>query len=70
MLENTLQLSLWRNVLNFVIVTKSLSNLFIFTIIIVIIIIIIGSINNIIVPFIMIIINNNNINNIINTLVL
>ena len=69
MLENTLQLSLWRNVLNSIIVTKSLSNLSIFTIIIAIIIII-GSINNIIVPFIMIIINNNNINNIINTLLL
>ena len=41
MLENTLQLSLWRYVLNFIIVPKTLSTLFISTTIIVIIIIIV-----------------------------
>ena len=56
-LENTLQQSVWRHVLKFIIVTKILSILFIST---TIIIIIIGSINNIIVPTI--IINNNNNN--------
>ena len=40
MLENTLQLSLWRHVLNFIIVAKTLSTLFISTIIIIIIIIV------------------------------
>ena len=53
--ENTLQLSLWKHVLNLIIVTKTLSTIFIFKIIIVIIIII-GSIYNIIVPIIIIII--------------
>ena len=38
MLENTLQLSLWRHVLNFIIVSKTLSTLFISTIIIIIIV--------------------------------
>ena len=42
--ENTLQPSLWRHVLKFIIVTKTLSTLFISTASIVIIIIIIGSI--------------------------
>ena len=41
MLENTLQQSLWRHVLNFIIVPKTLSTLFISTIIIIIIIIIV-----------------------------
>ena len=39
MLENTLQLSLWGHVLNFIIVVKTLSTLFISTIIIIIIIV-------------------------------
>ena len=53
--ENTLQLSLWKHVLNFIIVAKTLSTIFIFKIVI-----IIGSIYNIIVPIIIIIIININ----------
>ena len=41
MLENTLQLSLWRDVLNFIFVPKTHSTLFISTIIIVVIVIIV-----------------------------
>ena len=53
--ENTLQLSLWKHVLNFIIVAKTLSTIFIFKIVI-----ISGSIYNIIVPIIIIIIININ----------